>query len=123
MKNEKSKKPTMKHLTVKLAIVENAKYTEEDLVDILSNVSFELINITLSTKKTYLGVNGFGYTAIGFVNSFNPEEKSFKVVVFENKYDAIEKLGDIVISPRVFTNKEGKITKVIGLDVEPVTAE
>lgn len=121
MKNEKSRKPSMKHFIVKLDEGKNAKYTKEELVDILSDISFELINITLSAKKSYLGLNGQGYSAIGFVNSFDPEEESFKVVVFENKAKYIEDLEEIVIVPRVFTNKEGKITKVIGLDVEPVS--
>ena len=120
MKNERSKKLSMKHFTVKLGEVVNAKYSEEDLVDILSNISFELINITLSTKKNYLGMNATGYSAVGFVNSFDPEEKTFKVVVFDNKSNFIEDLGELVIVPRVFTNRNGEITKVIGLDVEPV---
>ncbi len=123
MKNEKSRKPSMKHFIVKLDEGKNAKYTKEELVDILADISFELINITLSTKKSYLGGSNPGYSAIGFVNSFDPEKESFKVVVFENKAKYIEDLGEIVIIPRVFTNKEGKITKVIGLDVEPVAAE
>lgn len=125
MKTTKStKKPALKHIVMKLAAVEDGRtYTTEDLIDLLSEVTFDKININLSCKKTYLGVNGLGYTSIGFVNGFDPEETEFNVAVFENRVEAIEALGDVVIAARVFTNKEGKITKVIGLDVEPVTAE
>ena len=122
MKHERSRKVGMKHYTLKLREGENVKYTKEDLVDILSNISFELININLSSKKSYLGINAAGYTAIGFVNGFNPEEETFNVVVFENRTEAIDNLGEIVVIPRVFTNRDGEITKVIGLDVEPVNA-
>lgn len=122
MKHERSKKVGMKHYTLKLNEGENVKYTKEDLVDILSNISFELININLSSKKSYLGINATGYNAVGFVNGFNPEEETFNVVVFENRTEAIDSLGEIVVIPRVFTNRDGEITKVIGLDVEPVNA-
>lgn len=125
MKTTKStKKPTLKHIVMKLAAVEDGRtYTTEELIDILSEVTFDKININLSCKKSYLGMNGLGYTSIGFVNGFDPEETEFNVAVFENRVEAVEALKDVVIAARVFTNKEGKITKVIGLDVEPVTAE
>lgn len=125
MKTTKStKKPTLKHIVMKLAAVEDGRtYTTEELIDILSEVTFDKININLSCKKSYLGMNGLGYTSIGFVNGFDTEETEFDVAVFENRVEAIEALKDVVIAARVFTNKEGKITKVIGLDVEPVTAE
>lgn len=123
MKNTKSKKPTLKQMTIKLGVSEQAKYTKENLIEILSDVSFELININLTTKKTNIGIDGLGYSSIGFINGFNPEECTFDVVVFENRVEAIEKLGDVVITARVFTNKDSKITKIIGLDVTPVVAE
>lgn len=125
MKTTKStKKPTLKHIVMKLAAVEDGRtYTTEELINILSEVTFDKININLSCKKSYLGMNGLGYTSIGFVNGFDPEETEFNVAVFENRVEAVEALKDVVIAARVFTNKEGKITKVIGLDVEPVTAE
>lgn len=119
-----TKKPTLAHVTMKLIAVEDGKsYTTEDLISVLKEISFDKININLSCKKSYIGSNGLGYTSIGFVNKFNPEEVEFETVVFENRVDAIKALGDVAIAARVFTNKEGKITKVIGLDVEPVTAE
>ena len=124
MKTTKSKKPTLKHLTMKLAAVEEGRtYTTEELIEILSEITFDKININLSCKKSYLGTNSLGYTSIGFVNEFDPEETEFSVAVFENRVEAIEALKNVVIAARVFTSKEGKITKVIGLDVEPVTAE
>lgn len=124
MKTTKSKKPTLKHFTMKLAAVEEGRtYTTEELIEILSEITFDKININLSCKKSYLGTNGLGYTSIGFVNEFDPEETEFSVAVFENRVEAIEALKNVVIAARVFTSKEGKITKVIGLDVEPVTAE
>ena len=122
MKTTKSKtKPTLKHYTMKLSDVAGKTYTKEDLINILSEVSFDKININLTCKKTYLGVNGLGYTGIGFVNEFDPEKAEFNVVIFENRTEAVEQLKDVVIAARVFTNRDGKITKIIGLDVEPVS--
>lgn len=120
MKTQKTKKPTLKHLTLSLATVEDVKYKTDDLVNILSEIPFDKINISLSAKKSYLGLTGMGYTNIGFVNSFNADDCTFEVAVFENRTEAIEKLGDIALTVRAFTNKEGKLVKVIGLDVEPL---
>ena len=121
MKTTKSKKPTLKHCTMKLADVADKTYTQKDLIDILSEVSFDKININLTCKKSYVGINGLGYTGIGFVNEFDDEKAEFNVVIFENRTEAIEQLKDVVIVARVFTNKDGNITKIIGLDVEPVS--
>lgn len=117
---QQARTSTVKRMTVKLGILEGAKYSTEDLKGVLSKVTFDLININLSTKKTHLGINGVGYTSIGFVNGYNPETNEFDVVVFNNRVEAIEKLGEVVVVARTFTNKEGKITKIIGLDIEPL---
>lgn len=117
----KQKTSTVQRMTIKLGKLEDAKYTIEDLVEVLSKVSFNLININLSTKKTHIGINGVGYASIGFVNGFNKETSEFDVVVFNNRVEDIKKLGKVVIVARAFTDKEGKISKIISLDVEPVT--
>lgn len=118
---QKTKTSTVQRMTIKLGKLEDAKYTIEDLVEVLSKVSFNLININLSTKKTHIGINGVGYASIGFVNGFNKETSEFDVVVFNNRVEDIKKLGKVVIVARAFTDKEGKISKIISLDVEPVT--
>lgn len=119
-KNTRQKPQTVKKMTVVLGELKDTKYTKEDLVEVLNKITFNLININLSTKKTNIGIDGIGYTAIGFVNGFNKDTSEFEVVVFNNRVEAVEKLGKIAIVPRAFTNKEGKITKIIGLDIEPV---
>lgn len=119
-KNTRQKPQTVKKMTVVLGELKDTKYTKEDLVEVLNKITFNLININLSTKKTNIGIDGIGYTAIGFVNRFNKDTSEFEVVVFNNRVEAVEKLGKIAIVPRAFTNKEGKITKIIGLDIEPV---
>lgn len=119
-KNTRQKPQTVKKMTVVLRELKDTKYTKEDLVEVLNKITFNLININLSTKKTNIGIDGIGYTAIGFVNGFNKDTSEFEVVVFNNRVEAVEKLGKIAIVPRAFTNKEGKITKIIGLDIEPV---
>lgn len=115
----KTKKSNLKHMNIKLAAVEGEKYSTEDLIEVLESITFELININLSCKKSHLGLNGTGYANIGYVNGFNPEDCSFKVVVFQNHVETVENLNEVVICARVFT-KDGKITKIISLDVEPV---
>lgn len=116
---KQTKKSVVKRLTIKLGEVER-RFTQEDLETVLGNITFDLININLTAKKSYVGLNGVGYTPVGFVNGYDKEAKTFDVVVFENKVQAIEKLGDIVIVARAFTDKEGNITKITGLDIEPV---
>lgn len=114
------KKPMVKKLNLKLGEVPESRFDQDDLVNVLSKVSFDLININLSAKKSYVGLNGNGYTPIGFVNGFNKEDSSFDVVVFENREEAVRKLGDIVVVAKAFTDREGNVTKIISLNVEPV---
>lgn len=122
-KHQNIKKSTMKKMTVAFGGASNVKCSTEELAEVLKKVSFDLININLSLKKSYTdSSNAKGYASVGFVNSFNAENNTFDVVVFENRVETIEELGEVVVSARVFTNKEGKITKVIGLDIEPVHA-
>lgn len=115
-----TKKPALKHMTLKLNIHEGARYDEADLVEVLKKISFDLININLSTKKKNVGIQSMGYTSVGFVNGFNAEDCTFKVAVFENHVEAITVLGEVGITPRVFS-KDGSVIKVIGLDVEPIS--
>ena len=82
---QQARTSTVKRMTVKLGILEGAKYSTEDLKDVLSKVTFDLININLSTKKTHLGINGVGYTSIGFVNGYNPEKLDSQTVTVEYK--------------------------------------
>lgn len=116
---QQTKKSVVKRLAIKLG-KSSGKFTQEDLETVLGNITFDLININLTAKKSYVGIKGVGYAPIGFVNGFDKETKTFDVVVFENKVQAVEKLGDIVITARAFTTKEGNITKITGLDIEPV---
>lgn len=121
--NKQTKTSTVTRMTVKLGKIEKeSSYDINDLKDVLSRVTFDLININLSTKKTYVGINGIGYTSVGFVNGYNTETTEFDVVVFNNRVEDIKKLGNIVITARVFTDREGKITKITGLDIEAAEA-
>lgn len=117
MKKQQRKTPTVKRMVVKLGKTQESNYEINDLVNILENVSFDLINVNLSTKKSNLGLSGAGYSSVGFVNGFNTEDNTFDVVIFENKIADIEKLGEVVITARVFNNKDGIITKITGLDI------
>lgn len=114
MSFKQSKKSMVKRITVKLG------EANEELISILDKITFDLVNINLNIKKSYVGLNGTGYTSIGFVNGFDKETNTFDVVVFENRLNDIAKLGETVIVARVFNNKDGKITKVTGLDIVPV---
>ena len=111
-KKQQTRKSTVRRLTVKLNV-----NTEAGVKELLKEVRFDLINISLSTKKSYVGMNGNGYTQIGFVNGYNSEENTFDVVVFENRFEAVKSMGNVEVMARSFKNKDGEITKIISLDL------
>lgn len=125
------RKNTFKKMTIELAVMEDDRFDSDDLLNVLSEITFDLININLTIKKSEVGLNGPGYTPIGFVNKFYSNEEGecmFDVAIFEKYSKIIERLEnaegeEIAIRARAFTNKEGKITKIIGLDIIPVSAE
>ena len=113
-KKQQTRKSTVRRLSVKLNV--NA---EDKVKELLKEVKFDIINISLSIKKSYVGMNGNGYTQIGFVNGYNSEENTFDVVVFENRFEAVKALGDVEVMVRSFKNRDGEITKIISLDLTP----
>ena len=113
-KKQQTRKSTVRRLSVKLNV-----NTEDKVKELLKEVKFDIINISLSTKKSYVGMNGNGYTQIGFVNGYNSEENTFDVVVFENRFEAVKALGDVEVMVRSFKNRDGEITKIISLDLTP----
>ena len=123
-----SKKPRNKFtkMTIELVSLTTDKFDCQELIEVLKQIRFDLININLSVSKSNVDLKGHGFAPIGFVNKFYTNEEGnyvFDVAVF-SKYDsAINELkeeSDIGVAARVFTNKEGKITKIIGLDLTPV---
>ena len=120
---ERRKKPTLKKMTVKLGLVEDAKFDSEDLINLLFDIPFSSININLNMKKSDMNMMGKGYTPIGFVNKFYTDEQgdyAFDVVIFEKFKDnnaVNEEVNELYIVARAFTNKEGKISKIISLDL------
>lgn len=129
--NNRRQKPTMFKRTVKLGLLESDRFAWDDLINVLSDVTFNLININLTMKKSELGLNGNGYTPIGFVNKFYSDESGeclFDVAIFDKFKDVIKNMEDnneaeMVVTVRVFTNKENKITKIVGLDLRLVEVE
>lgn len=128
---KKHKKSTFKKMTVGLAILDTDTFEPDDLIGILEQIPFNLININLTIKKSEIGVSGTGYAQIGFVNKFYANEDGdfvFDIAVFEKYAKIVSRIGngeneDIAITTRTFKNKEGKITKIIGLDLEPVSID
>lgn len=129
--NKKPNRNTMFKKTIRLGLLDSATYSWDDIVSILPDIPFNLININLSARKSEIGMNGNGFTPIGFVNKFYSDEEGnclFDVAIFNKFRDSIDLFeetpnSDLVITPRVFTNKENKITKIIGLDITLVEAE
>lgn len=119
MSFKQQRKSAVTRMTIKLGKNEGAKFTTSDLVKILSEISFKLININLSTKKEYVGIEGNGYTSVGYVNGFDKENLEFDVVIFTNREESIKELGNVNIIARAFTDREDNISKIISLDVEP----
>ena len=120
---KKHTRNSFKKMTIELVSSEADKFDINELVNVLENVTFSLININLTTEKENIGVRGKGFASIGFVNKFYTNEEGICVfdVAISAKYaaavDELAKDSDLGICARVFTNKEGKITKIIGLDL------
>lgn len=131
MAYNKRHKNTMFKRTIRLGLLESDKFSWDDLINVLPDISFSLININLTMKKSEAGINGNGYIPIGFVNKFYSNEEGdclFDVAIFDKFKDVVESMEDTentetVITARVFTNKENKITKIIGLDLRLVEME
>ena len=123
---KKHTRNTFKKMTIELVSLDTDKFNCDDLIEVLSNVTFSLININLTTSKANIGFKGNGFAPIGFVNKFYTNEEGMYVfdVAVLNKYvpaiDELTKDSELGITARVFTNKEDKITKIIGLDLTPV---
>ena len=121
--NAKKRKSTLEKTTIELGMIEDSKFEFEDLIDVLSKITFNMININLNMKKSDLGMPGKGYTPIGFVNKFyenENEEYVFDVAIFDNFKHVLDIHDDFKVNyviVRAFTNKDNKITKIIGLDL------
>lgn len=119
-------KSSFKKMTINLVSLETDKFNSDELISVLEKVSFGLININLTTDKENVNLRGNGFAPIGFVNKFYLTEKgeyAFDVAIsskFIPAVDELEKESDLGITARVFTNKEGHITKIIGLDLTPI---
>lgn len=129
--NNRKNKNTMFKRTVKLGYLESDRFEWADLLSLLTEVKFNIININLTVKKSEAELNGNGYAPIGFVNKFYNNEEGeylFDVAIFDKFKEVVESWEDtenseLIISARVFTNKENKITKIIGLDLRLVEVE
>ena len=126
MYNSKKPKNSFTKMTVELISLNTDRFDGEELIKVLEEIRFDLININISTYKSNVDLRGRGFAPIGFVNRFYANEEGiyvFDVAVSSRFADAIEDMkadSDIGITARVFTNKEGKITKIIGLDLSPI---
>lgn len=130
MSYEKKQKKTntFKKMTVDLVLFDSDRFNGDDLIEVLSNVSFELININLTMKKNEIGMSGNGVSPIGFVQKFYENvagEYVFDIAVYDKYSKILERIDNsdkeyLAISARAFINKEGKITKIIGLDLTAV---
>lgn len=131
MAYNKRQKPTMFKRTVKLGLLDSDRFAWDDLISVLSDVTFDLININLTMKRSEVGLNGNGYVPVGFVNKFYSDEDGeclFNVAIFDKFKDIVEEMeaneeAEMCITIRVFTNKENKITKIIGLDLGLIEVE
>lgn len=128
MTYNKRQKTTMFKKTIKLGLLDSDKFEWDDLISVLSDVTFNLVNINLTIKKSDIRLNGNGYVPIGFVNKFYSDENGeclFDVAIFDKFKDTIIEMeeneeAELVVTIRVFTNRENKITKITGLDLRLV---
>lgn len=128
--NNRPRKSNFKKMTIELVSLDRDDFDCEDLIRILRKIPFNRININLSTTKENVGLNGRGFTPIGFVNKFYTEEDESKCVFdvaiiarYAEHIEALQEDYDLGITARVFKDKEGNITKIIGLDLTPVQRE
>lgn len=126
--NYNSRKPrnSFTKMTIELFSLDTDKFDCDELIGLLEEIRFDLININLTTSKLNLDERARGgFVPIGFVNKFYTNEEGtyvFDIAISTRYNDLINEMtatSDIGITGRVFTNKEGKITKIIGLDLTP----
>lgn len=124
----RKQKSTFTKMTIELISLDTDRFDCDELIEVLEQIRFDLININLTTSKLNFDERARGgFVPIGFVNRFYANEEGiyvFDVAVSSRYNEMVRELtetSDIGITARVFTNKEGKITKVIGLDFTPVT--
>lgn len=125
--NSKKTKNKFTKMTIELVSLTTDKFNCDELIEVLKQIRFDLINVNLLTAKENVNLNGHGFTPIGFVNKFYSNEEDnyvFDIAISSKFAEAVENLKtedlDLGITARVFTNKNGNITKIIGLDLTPV---
>lgn len=125
--NKKYTRNNFKKMTIELIALDTDNFDCEELIGILETIPFNLININLTTSKSNVGIRGNGFAQIGFVNKFYTDEDGkyvFDVAIVSKHVSAVDELlkeSDLGITAKVFTDKDGKVTKIIGLNLTPVT--
>ena len=129
--NNKRQKPTMFKRTVKLGLLDSDRFAWDNLLNVLSDVTFELVNVNLTMNKAEAGFEGNGFISIGFVNKFYSDESGecvFDVAISDRYRNTIKKMEstentELVITIRAFTDNNGKIIKITGLDLRLIEVE
>lgn len=112
----------MKKMTVALGLAEKSNFEGEDLINVLSDITFSLVNINLNMSKSDLEMQGRGSIPVGFVNKFYGDEEGncmFDVAIFEKFAETVTAMEEngVAIVTKAFTNRDGKITKITSFDL------
>lgn len=121
VKTKHQKKSTVIRRSVEFGFSENANFDMDNMIDFLSNIPFDMININLSAEKKVLGLNGRGVSPIGFVNDFYQTEDGifqFDVVIFDKFEKLFNDMRMPLITVRAFVNRDGEISKITNLVLE-----
>ena len=105
---------------LKLKVILPSDITEslsEEIFDVLVNTRFNKISIPVNTYRHYTDPNtpdDNKVITVGFIKSYDAEEKTFNIVIFNNNIEAVGKIAnpaaEIVYSE--YHGKLGTITKI-----------
>lgn len=94
------------------------QYTVQSLLDLITELPFDKVSIPVyASKKNVFGIDRKGNIQVGFVQSFDVDTHSFKVVLFGNTAQSVLKIENAEIFARVSVGEDETVKTIIGLDI------
>lgn len=110
---EKQQRKTISELVEATVKLDESAHKIKNIKELLSEISFDKVNIQLTIKREDLGLSGKGYVNIGYVNSFDTETERFKIVIFKNHADKLEGFKNLLVNTLSKDYVASKVTKFV----------
>lgn len=95
------------------------KYDGESLKNILCKIPFSEVNIPLYSDKTFFfGDKAYGTQLVGYIEGYDEEKNTFKVIIHEKFGNTIQEFKNpiIFVRPQIIGDK---VVKILGFDIVP----